>query len=204
MDADRLERFSAAERWIHLLVGVLMLVCLATAAILYNASLSIAVGNRDVVERVHVWCGFALPVPLVLGLLSRAYRADLRRLDRFSRVDWTWLRSSARRSGRLAVGKFNAGQKLNAALSTGAILVLLITGVTMYFTGLAPLDWRTGATFVHDWTALAVGLLVAGHTVEALRDREAMRGIIRGDVPLAWARHEHPAWVAELSRADRP
>ena len=57
-----------------------MLVCIATAAVLYDAPLQVLVGHRPVVELVHVWSGFALPVPIVAGLLSPGYRADLRRL----------------------------------------------------------------------------------------------------------------------------
>ena len=199
MATERLQRFSRGERWVHRSTAILFGVCLLTAAILYNATLANAVGNRDVVAKVHLWCGFALPVPMLLGLVSRAYRSDLRRLDRFTPSDWMWLRSKTRRSGEIAVGKFNAGQKLNAALSSGAIIVLLLTGVTMWLTGLAPLAWRTGATFVHDWGALCLGLLIAGHVVEALRDPEARRGMRTGVVSLPWARRHHAQWADEIS-----
>jgi len=203
MAGEPLRRFSRAERWVHGTTAVLVIVCVATAAVLYNASLAIAVGNRHLVELVHVYCGFALPVPMVAGLASASYRADLRRLDRFTPDDWRWLRSSSRRDGSIRVGKFNAGQKLNGSLSAGAILVLVMTGVVMYFTHLAPLAWRTGATFVHDWSALAVGLLVSGHTLYAVRDREALRGITTGQVSAAWARREHAAWADEVSAPDQ-
>lgn len=203
MGAESLHRFSRAERWVHGATAVLMIACIATALVLYNASLAIAVGNRHIVQAVHVYCGFVLPVPMLAGLASGAYRADLHRLDRFTRADWSWLRSSSRRDGSIPVGKFNAGQKLNGSLSTGAILVLLMTGVIMYFTHLAPLVWRTGATFVHDWSALAVGLLVAGHTLYAVRDREAMKGMVTGVVSVDWARREHAAWADEVSAPDQ-
>ena len=196
-----LPRFGRPSRWVHGAVGVLMLVCLLTAAVLYNSSLQVLVGHRRVVELVHVWCGFALPVPLLLGLASAGYRAELRRLNRFTPADWRWLRSRTRRDGRIPVGKFNAGQKLNGSLSTGAIGVLLLTGVVMLSTELAPLSWRTGATLVHDWTALAVGLLVLGHTSFALRDPIALRSLRTGTVHRDWARREHPAWAAEVERA---
>jgi formate dehydrogenase subunit gamma len=184
---------------VHGLVGVLMLVCIGTAAVLYNSSLQILVGHRRAVELVHVWCGFALPVPLLAGLVSRSYRAELRRLDRFTRHDWRWLRSHTRRDGRIPVGKFNAGQKLNGSLSVGAIAVLLASGTVMYATGLAPLAWRTGATLMHDWFALAVGLLVVGHLWYALRDPIALRSLRTGTVPQRWAREEHGAWADEVS-----
>lgn len=72
-----IRRFSAGERLVHRTTAVLMSVCLVTAAILYNGSISIYVGHRYLVELIHVYCGFALPVPMTLGLVSLAYRADL-------------------------------------------------------------------------------------------------------------------------------
>jgi formate dehydrogenase subunit gamma len=198
-DAEQLLRFTVSVRCIHAAVGALMLVCIATAAILYNESLAVMFGHRYVVEQIHVWCGFALPVPLIIGFLSPAYRADLRRLNRFTPHDWRWLRSSTRRDGDIPVGKFNAGQKLNAALSAGSIGVLLATGIVMYFTTVTRLSWRSGATFLHDWFSLGLGLLVVGHILFALRDPEAMSSMRRGFVPLKWARREHAAWAAELA-----
>jgi formate dehydrogenase subunit gamma len=176
-----------------------MIVCILTAAVLYNGSLAVVVGHRYVVETIHVYAGFALPVPLLLGIVSRGYRDDARRLNRFTAGDWAWLRSRTRRDGTLEVGKFNAGQKLNACLSAGSIAVLLMSGIVMFFTGLAPLAWRSGATFVHDWFALAVGLLVVGHIVMAAKDPHAMTGMRTGRVPLRWARREHAAWAREVA-----
>jgi formate dehydrogenase subunit gamma len=194
-------RFSRAERMIHRTTAVLMTACILTAAVLYNGSISIAVGHRHLVELIHVYCGFALPVPMFLGILSFAYRADLRRLGRFTPADHRWLRSRTRRDGTITVGKFNAGQKLNASLASGSILVLLGTGVLMYFVRLAPLPWRSGATFVHDWFALALGLLVVGHVIFALKDPEARRGMRTGSVSRSWARTEHAGWLRDLENA---
>jgi formate dehydrogenase subunit gamma len=202
--APELPRFSRAVRWVHGVTAALVLVCTATAAVLYNGSLMMLVGHRPVVELVHVWCGLALPVPLLAGLVARSYRADLRRLDRFTAHDWRWLTSRTRRDGRIPVGKFNAGQKLNGALSTGSIAVLLLTGTVLTATGLAPLAWRTGATLVHDWTALAFGLLVLGHAGQALRDPVSMRSLRTGTVPRSWAEREHGAWADEQGRDQPP
>jgi formate dehydrogenase subunit gamma len=188
---------------VHRTVAVLMGSCLVTAAILYNGSLMLLVGHRHVVETVHVWSGLALPVPMLAGLASAAYRLDLRRLDRFTPADWRWLRSRTRRDGTIRVGKFNAGQKINAWLVAGATGVLLGTGSLMYWTGLVRLSWRSGATFVHDWSALALGLLVIGHLVFAFRDPEARRGMRTGRVTARWARAEHAAWADAYDEVDR-
>ena len=79
-----LERFTGAERWVHRTTGLLMGTCLVTAFVLYYGPVSLAVGHRHTVELVHVWAGYALAAPLLLGLLSSAYRADLRVLNRFA------------------------------------------------------------------------------------------------------------------------
>jgi formate dehydrogenase subunit gamma len=196
-----LHRFSLGERAVHWILAVLMLISIATAAILYTGSLALLVGHRHAVEVVHVYAGYALPIPILVGLLSRAYRADLTMLNRFTPADWRWLRSRTRRDGTIRVGKFNAGQKLNAALTAGSIAVLLGTGVLMNFTGLVRLSWRTGATFVHDWFALGLGLLVLGHLYFALNDHEARRGMRTGRVSTRWAHAEHAAWAEDIDAA---
>ena len=103
--------------------------CLATAAALYVDSIAIAVGHRELVRTIHLWCGYLLVVPILVALLiSPAMRRDAREVDGFTADDKRWLRSRDRRSGRIRVGKFNAGQKLNAALVSGAVLVMMLSG----------------------------------------------------------------------------
>ena len=116
-------------------------------------------------------------------------------------VDRDWLRRRDRRTARLPVGKFNAGQKLNASLSAGAGLVLLGTGIVLEYGRRWPLDLRIGATFGHDWTAFAVLVLVVGHIWFASNDEDARRGMWTGRVPVGWALREHPAWAGGLLAA---
>ncbi|MFI9807025.1 cytochrome b/b6 domain-containing protein [Streptomyces sp. NPDC052301] len=193
----RIRRFGRAERWVHRTTAALMGVCVVTAAVLYIPQLAVAVGRRELVVRVHECAGLALPVPVLLGLASRAFRADLRFLNRFGPHDrvWLWaaLSRDRRRSSRPA-GKFNAGQKVYAAWIAGATLVMLGTGLMMWFTRLTPLMWRTSATFVHDWLALTIGVVLAGHIGMALGDPEARRGLRTGLVSAEWAKREHPLW----------
>jgi cytochrome b subunit of formate dehydrogenase len=198
-------RFTRAERWVHHATAVLLLCCLVTAAMLYVGPIAAAVGHRDLVRTVHIVTGFCLPGPMLLGWLSAAYRADLRRLNRFQPADWDWLRRSDRRlvlrgRGIIEVGKFNAGQKLNAAFVGGAILVMLGTGAMLTFPDPWPDALRTGATFVHDWLTAAIVVVLAGHLTYALRDPEALRGIWVGRVRRDWAARDHPAWLDAYDR----
>ncbi|GAA3502691.1 formate dehydrogenase subunit gamma [Streptomyces prasinosporus] len=190
-------RFAPAQRWAHRATALLMGVCVATAACLYVPQLAQLAGRRALVVTLHQWSGLLLPVPVLAALVSRAFRADLARLNRFGPHDRVWLRATLRRDRRPAsrpAGKFNAGQKLYAAWIAGATLVMLGTGLLMWFTHLTPLVWRTAATFVHDWLALTVGIVLAGHVGMALADPEARRGLRTGSVRREWAEREHPLW----------
>jgi hypothetical protein len=130
----RVPRFTRAERRVHRATATLMAVCVLTAGCLYLPFLAQLVGRRALMVTVHEWSGLLLPVPLLLGLASRALRADLRRLNRFGPHDRRWLRAALRRRGGRPAGKFNAGQKLYAGWLAGAVLVMLGTGLTMWFT----------------------------------------------------------------------
>lgn len=195
--ATGLPRFTRAVRWAHHGTAALMGLCVVTAACLYVPQLAQLVGRRDLVVTVHQWSGLALPAPVLAALLSRAFRTDLGHLNRFGPHDRTWLRAVLRRDGHPSqrpAGKFNAGQKIYAAWIAGATLVMLGTGLMMWFTQLTPLVWRTSATFVHDWLALTLGIVLAGHVGMALADPEARRGMRTGIVDGDWARREHPLW----------
>lgn len=198
MSQPELVRFAPSARAVHRAIAVFGLTCLVTAAILYLEPLAELVGRRNLVVDVHVWSGLALPVPVLLGALARATRVDLGLLNRFTPADREWLRRRDRRAAGLPVGKFNAGQKLNASLSAGGGLVLLGTGIVMAYGRSWPLDLRIGSTFVHDWTAAAFLLLVLGHLWFASRDEDARQGMRTGSVPLGWALREHPAWAGRL------
>jgi formate dehydrogenase subunit gamma len=201
--SPRVLRFARAVRWTHQTTAVLMGVCVGTALCLYVPVFAELVGRRRLMVTVHEWSGLLLPVPLLLGMISRALRADLRRLNRFGPHDRRWLRAAVRsrrvrprpgEPGGRDAGKFNAGQKVYAAWIAGAVLVMTGTGVLMWFTGLAPLVWRTSATFLHDWLALAIGVALVSHVGLAVGEPEARRAMRTGEADRSWARFEHPLW----------
>jgi formate dehydrogenase subunit gamma len=199
-----LSRFDRVERALHWVNATLFLILIFTGAVLYLEPLQAAIGRRALVEDIHVYSGVALPIPVLLAVFGpwgASLRTDLRRFNRWTADDKRWIRAVTQprairqhRMESLDVGKFNAGQKLNAAFVAGAGLVMLGTGVIMRWYHPWPLDWRTGATFVHDWLALSIGLVVLGHIGMALRDPEALRSMFRGTVSRSWARRHAPAW----------
>jgi formate dehydrogenase subunit gamma len=196
----RVRRFGRVQRLVHRSTGWLMLLCLLTAACLYFGPLAQLVGRRRLVVVAHEWSGILLPVPALLGALSREFRSDLRRLNRFAPYDRQWLRAARRRLTSVRerpAGKFNAGQKLYAGWIAGAVLVMVVTGSLMWFPRLLPALSRTSAIFVHDFLAWAVAAVVAGHLRRALRDPEARLGMRTGFVSRSWAHRHHPHWLPE-------
>jgi formate dehydrogenase subunit gamma len=193
-------RFTRTETWVHRSTAILVTALFATGFSLYYEPLVLVVGRRPLVESLHVAAGLALPLPMLLGLVaSPALRDDVRTLGRFTHVDREWLRRRDRRRAGLAVGKFNAGQKLAAAVVAGAGLVLLLTGLLL----LAPVGVdlpdgvREGATIVHDLSTFGVLFLLGGHLWLALRHPEARAALRTGRVDRAYAEREHAGWVAQ-------
>lgn len=200
-----IERFALVERLVHWTNALWWFVVLATAAVLYVGSLSALVGRRQLIETIHVYAGLSLPLPLLAGLLGpwrKPLARDLRRLSRWIPDDTRWLRSRGRAVG-LRLGKFNGGQKLNTAFIGGAMLVMLLTGSVMYWYEPFSDAWRTGATFVHDWGALFVAVVVVGHIVKAVSEPEALRSMVDGKVPARWAAAERPRWWEEVRPGGR-
>ena len=173
-DDARLNRFDLGERVLHWVNASLFAIMMSTATALYVGQVSAVVGRRELVKTIHVWTGLLLPVPIVLTYVlrrwGRGFRSDVRRLNRWSTDDRRWLRSRGR-DPFVVRGKFNAGQKLNAAFTAGAILLMLATGSIMRWPQSFPLYLRTGATFVHDWVYVILIFTITGHVYMALNER---------------------------------
>ncbi len=155
---------------------------------------------------IHVIAGLLLPLPLLIayaGPWRAGLRRDVRRLARWSVDDHRWLRSLGRR-GRDRLGKFNAGQKLNAIFVAACIPLMLATGGIMRWFKPFPLDWRTGATFVHDWVAILLLVVVVGHVLKALAEPVALRAMRRGWVSAGHVQRHHPRWWYEIDRERSP
>ncbi len=195
----RIVRFDRVERAAHWANAVLFGILMLTALILYFPGLSGIVGRRALVVDIHVWTGIALPIPLlisVIGAWGAGMRRDLRRVNRWTRDEITWLWALGRRAPRV-VDKFNPGQKLNSIFVGGAIVVMLVTGIVLRWFPFFPVSWRMGATFVHDVLALAIFIAVIGHILLAFTHPEALRSMFSGWVSKGWAARHAPAWLRE-------
>ena len=205
-------RFDRVERPVHWVNASLFLILIATGVALYFTPLIALVGRRRLIEQVHLYVGLSLPLPLLFGIAGnwgRVLRRDMARVNNWTEADLQWLRglvdtAAGRRNTAVQprVGKFNAGQKLNAAFVAGGGLVMLGTGALLRWYVPFPLSWRAGATFVHNWLAVAFVVVILGHIAMALSDREALRAMLSGRISRPWALRHAPAWLEESAERE--
>ncbi len=205
-----MKRFTPIERFAHRSIAILMLILIATASALYIPDISILIGNRGIVKTIHSVSGFLLPIPLIIAVFFPVFRMNMRELNRFHPHDFAWLKRQDSDSIKSELdnpdsvyGKFNAGQKLNAAFSFGAILIMFATGMVMFFSSLFTDDIRTGATFVHDWLTLAIVVVLTGHIYMAMKDAQARMAMRSGEVTRSWANEHHPQWLWAQSQSQK-
>jgi formate dehydrogenase subunit gamma len=199
----RLLRFDRVERSAHWINALLFAILMATALPLYFTGVEALVGRRELIVQIHTWCGIALPFPLIIALAGSwgaRFRHDVRRINQWMVEETRWLRGLGQ--ARLPeLDKFNPGQKLNALFIAGSIAVMLGTGIILKWVRFFPLDWRTGATFVHDVLAAAIFIVVFGHIAFALTHRDALRSMFKGWVTESWAARHAPRWLQEEKTA---
>jgi formate dehydrogenase subunit gamma len=198
-------RFDRTERLVHWSLAAIVIVLLVTGLFLYVPALALSVGHRALIENVHVYVGIALPVPLVLGLVGpwgKALATDVRRLNRWAPGEAAWFRRAGAGRPEPRLGKFNPGQKLNAALLAGALAAMLVTGLLMRWAPPSLVTAQTGATLVHDGFFVLIGVLVVGHILVALAHPHALRSMFGGRVSRAWARRHAPRWLDEVGQGE--
>ena len=148
-EAVYVKRFSRTERAVHWIHASVFFVLLGTGLVLYVPRLSALIARRPFIKDLHIYAALAwlvlLTIVVVLGD-RRGLRKTLRHLDLFDDDDRLWLRRRPRPQGR-----FNAGQKVHAALVAGFAFLFAVSGfllwlgeATLAFAGRARSSFTTG------------------------------------------------------------
>jgi formate dehydrogenase subunit gamma len=191
-------RFSRTERAVHWVHASAFLVLLGSGLVLYLPSLATEIGRRPLVKDVHLFTALAWAIALLAVVAlgdRRGLRDTTRELDVFDADDRRWLLGRHVRQGR-----FNAGQKLNAALTAAFAVLLAVSGVLLWL-GERDTRFRLDSTIVlHDVVAYLSVALLAGHLYLAVihpSTRHALRGMTVGTVREDWAREHHAKWPTD-------
>jgi formate dehydrogenase subunit gamma len=182
------------ERLLHWVNALGFFFLLATGLILFVPRLSVAVGRRQQVQSLHFWVGVGWLVALAAVVLlgGRRLLTTAREIESFDRDDLRWLR------GRPAPqGRFNAGQKINAALTAAFAILFGVSGVLLWV-GERNTRFRFASTVIlHDGLMYVSLALLLGHLYLTLihpATRHSLRGMTLGTVNAEWAKRHHAKW----------
>ena len=198
----QVRRFTRSEIAVHWTLAASVLAMIAT-----GLALGANVWHAAAFP-IHVGSVFILVAGLVLaaGVGDRVALGGLaRQLSALDDDDRRWLEwAPAAALGRGAqpppVGRFNAGQKLNAILIAVLLTASTASGL-WWWARLHHILWNSNVDgALHNLAGVAIIVLVCGHVFMAVVNpstRHALRGITTGSVDRDWAEHHHPGWMAE-------
>ncbi len=200
-----LVRYSLFERILHWVVAITFVALLLSGlALAYPrlAWLSGLFGGGQTMRAAHPWIGLVFTAGLLLMLVIWARDMWL------DRSDWAWFRNlrDYTRRGHVAVdsGRWNGGQKgyYWATLVLG--IVLLVTGLPLWFPSIAGAGIDQLSRLIHN---VAFLLMVAGFIIHVLLSAflftGTMAGMTSGRVTPAWAAWHHPRWYREQVAQER-
>lgn len=196
-------RFSWRERTVHWLAALSFLYAALTGLSLWSHHLfwlGTLFGGGVWVRIGHPYGGLLLS--LALGILFATWGRQMR-LDGDDRA---WLREVKRyakndEAGLPEPGRFNAGQKLLFWGQSGAAVLLLASGVALWFPSSVPRALVMAATLVHPIAAVvAIGGILLHIYMGTAAVPGSFRAMARGVVSRRWAAHHHPKWLREIEK----
>lgn len=202
-------RYTLQERIIHWVAAFAYLYVLLTGLAFWSPKLfwiADALGGGPVVRAWHPWAGLLFVATLFW--MFKKWRRDMLT----TQADIAWRREIKRYIENddehlPPIGRFNIGQKQFFWIMFWAGIVLLLSGLVMWFTDSIPWTLRSlrqGSILLH---AIAFLFTVAAFIVHVYMGTAVVRGgfssIIRGEVSRAWARTHHALWLAEVTGDER-
>jgi formate dehydrogenase subunit gamma len=211
---DEIVRYTLKERMCHWIAGVSYLYLLLTGLALFTPYLywiAYVLGGGPTIRFWHPWVGLIFFVCVLW--MQAMWGADMKT----TKEDLEWRKTIksyvTNRDDQVApAGHFNSGQKQFYWIMFWGTIVLLITGVLMWFPemvsghqantrghGLMPL-----IVFLHCVGALAtIGAFIIHVYMGIFFVSGGLHGILWGRVPVSWAKTHHRLWYEKVLQQDR-
>ncbi|HEY3143109.1 MAG TPA: formate dehydrogenase subunit gamma [Acidimicrobiales bacterium] len=197
-----LVRYNLFERLLHWTVAVTFVLLLVSGLALTFprlAWLAVLFGGGQTMRAAHPWIGVVFTAGMVVMLVIWA-RGML-----FDRTDRQWFRRLRQyaREGHNGVdnGRWNGGQKGYFWAALLLAVVLLATGIPLWFPSVAGTGVRQWSRLIHQ---VAFLLMVGGFIIHVLLSAflfpGTMEGMTSGRVTRAWAAWHHPRWFRDQTR----
>jgi formate dehydrogenase subunit gamma len=200
----RILRYTFKERVTHWIAAISYIYLLLTGLAFWSPWLfwiAVVLGGASVSARLHPWAGliFVVAVCYMYSLWAPQMKS--------TETDKQWWKSLSHyiqnEDDKMPpAGRYNAGQKSLFWSFFFAGLVLLVTGLVLWFTEYIPwnLRWlRYIAVFFHATAALVTIANFMIHIyMSVFAERGAMDSMIHGDVSTHFAERYHPGWYKEI------
>jgi formate dehydrogenase subunit gamma len=197
-------RYNLRERLTHWVAAGSYLYLLATGLAFWSPWLywmAVALGGGQVSRMLHPWVGliFTVAVLYMYAMWSKQMR--------FVPVDREWWNSLhyyiRNEDDKMPpAGRYNAGQKMLFWSFFWGGLILLLSGLVLWFSPSLPWSWRWlryTAVLLHPIAALVtIGNFMIHIYMGVFAERGAFGSVIRGDVSVAFAKRYHPGWYEEI------
>jgi formate dehydrogenase subunit gamma len=200
---DRIVRYTLDERIHHWLAGISYLYCLTTGLAFWSPYLywlAALVGGGATARFWHPWSG-------VIFMISVLWMYKLWRNDMATTFyDRAWSNAMKyyveNEDEKLPpAGRFNYGQKLFFRVMLWGAILLLLSGLGLWFVESIPAWLRQLSIAVHVIAALVT---IAGFIVHVYMGTAMVRGgfnaIVTGEVTASWARHHHRLWYKTITK----
>jgi formate dehydrogenase subunit gamma len=202
----RILRYTFHERIVHWLAAVSYVYLLLTGLAFWSPWLfwiAIVLGGPTVSREMHDWAGLFFVSATFLML--RMWGSQMREAP----GDKAWWRAMPHYirnedEAMPSADRFNPGQKLLFWGFFTCGILLLLSGLILWFTDLIPWNLRFLrylAVILHPAAALiTIGLFMIHLYMGTAAERGAFGSVIRGDVSRSWALKHHRLWFEQILR----
>ena len=198
----RILRYTFGERLNHWITGFAYTYCLATGLAFWSPYLfwmATIVGGGPTARYWHPWIGLIYVAGSIWML--KMWMPDMAITD----ADRQWQKSVKyyveNEDEKLpAIGRFNWGQKIFFWVMFWGGLLLLLSGLGLWFVESIPGWLRQLSIAVHVIAALAtIGAFIIHIYMGTAMVRGSYTAIVRGEVSTEWARHHHRRWYERVT-----
>jgi formate dehydrogenase subunit gamma len=202
---ERILRYTLVERVHHWMGALFYVYCLITGLAFWSPYmywLAALVGGGPTARFWHPWLGVAFAFSMFW--MYKMWRGDMATTE----ADLRWRKAVNHYienddQNLPPEGRFNYGQKIFFWLMFYGVILLVISGIGLWFVESIPwsLRWLLYlAVTVHVSAAMAT---IGGFIIHVYMGTAMIRGgftsIIRGEVSVAWARTHHRLWYEQVT-----
>jgi formate dehydrogenase subunit gamma len=202
----RVLRYSFRERLVHWLAAVSYIYLMLTGLAFWSPWLfwiSVLFGGPTISRELHPWVGLIF---VVATLMMYEMWGRQMRVTELDKEFWRAVPHYVRNEDELvpSADRFNAGQKMLFWGFFWCGILLLLSGLILWFPHLVPWNFRYlryFAVIVHPSAALlTIGLFIIHVYMGTAMERGAFGSVIRGEVSAGWAKRYHRIWYEHLLR----